>query len=379
MAYVGNSPSQQTFTGGMDQFSGNASNTTFGLSRSVNTAYDVDVYVESVFQRPGVAYTVSANTITFTSAPSAGSNNVVVVYNSYNTTSIVPVEGSVSTRHLGTITNINAGTNAGLTLQANNGTAIAITAAANVGIGTATPTTRLHAYTNVATNNTIAKFQNDIATPGYLGELILAAPNRPAVRWNFQTSNDSNGYYTYDTGVHKWFGDASGSASEIMRANRYGIGLGSNTPSSGMGIMFPATQVASSDPNTLDDYEEGTWTPTVKGGSTDPVFTGLSLQGHYIKIGNQVTAWFIMFASSCTSAGSGGAYVGGLPFAGSHTYRATGTVTYCGGLGQSCASGFLEVGNNQFLFIQTGTQSAVTSYAVTSNPRIFFTVTYSLS
>ena len=39
MAYVGNSPTQQSFTGGMDQFNGNASNTAFGLSRTINTAY----------------------------------------------------------------------------------------------------------------------------------------------------------------------------------------------------------------------------------------------------------------------------------------------------------------------------------------------------
>jgi hypothetical protein len=41
------------------------------------------------------------------------------------------------------------------------------------------------------------------------------------------------------------------------------IGVGGATPSaSGSGISFPATQSASSDANTLDDYEEGTWTPT---------------------------------------------------------------------------------------------------------------------
>ena len=42
------------------------------------------------------------------------------------------------------------------------------------------------------------------------------------------------------------------------------ISVGGATPSaSGAGITFPATQSASTDANTLDDYEEGTWTPTV--------------------------------------------------------------------------------------------------------------------
>jgi hypothetical protein len=46
------------------------------------------------------------------------------------------------------------------------------------------------------------------------------------------------------------------------------IGVGDATPSaSGSGISFPATQSASSDANTLDDYEEGTWTPSVGWGT----------------------------------------------------------------------------------------------------------------
>ena len=131
MAFIGNSPTTQSFTGGMDSYNGNASNTVFGLSRTLNTAYDVDVYVENVWQRPGVGYTVSANTITFSSAPSSGSNNVVVVYRNFTATTLQPADGSVSTRNLGTITNINAGTNAGLTLQANNANAVNIAANGN--------------------------------------------------------------------------------------------------------------------------------------------------------------------------------------------------------------------------------------------------------
>ena len=66
------------------------------------------------------------------------------------------------------------------------------------------------------------------------------------------------------------------------------IGVGGATPStSGAGITFPATASASTDANTLDDYEEGTWTPvvTVQSGST----SGNVLQGTYIKIGRQIT------------------------------------------------------------------------------------------
>ena len=63
------------------------------------------------------------------------------------------------------------------------------------------------------------------------------------------------------------------------------LGVGGATPSaSGSGISFPATQSASSDANTLDDYEEGTWTPSVGGTATYSVQNGT-----YTKIGRVVT------------------------------------------------------------------------------------------
>ena len=88
------------------------------------------------------------------------------------------------------------------------------TTSGNVGIGTASPITKLH--TLVSSGNTIAKFENTISTPGYLGEIILAAPNRPAVRFNFQTSNDSNGFFNYDTGIFKVFNNVGGSATQSL-------------------------------------------------------------------------------------------------------------------------------------------------------------------
>ena len=55
-------------------------------------------------------------------------------------------------------------------------------------------------------------------------------------------------------------------------------------PNAGIGITFPATQSASSDANTLDDYEEGTFTPTI--GGTSIVYT--NQVGSYTKVGRMV-------------------------------------------------------------------------------------------
>jgi hypothetical protein len=65
------------------------------------------------------------------------------------------------------------------------------------------------------------------------------------------------------------------------------ISVGNATPStSGAGITFPATQSASTNANTLDDYEEGDWTPTQGAGLT--VVGAFSSSGRYTKIGRQV-------------------------------------------------------------------------------------------
>jgi predicted acyltransferase (DUF342 family) len=63
-----------------ERFSGNGSTTIFTLSRTVSTAVDVDVYVENVKQEPTTAYSAAGTTLTFTAAPSVGTNNIYVLY-----------------------------------------------------------------------------------------------------------------------------------------------------------------------------------------------------------------------------------------------------------------------------------------------------------
>jgi hypothetical protein len=86
------------------------------------------------------------------------------------------------------------------------------------------------------------------------------------------------------------------------------IGVGAATPStSGAGITFPATQSASSDANTLDDYEEGTWTPSLGGTATYS-----SQIGRYTKIGRICTFTFYI---NVTAIGTGSTTtISGVPF-----------------------------------------------------------------
>ena len=92
MPYLG-APVLGTFgTGTKDRFSGDNSNTSFTMSRSVSNANDIDVFVENVRQEPSIAYTVSGTTLSFTGTPATGSNNIYVVHKA-NSVSVTPPSG----------------------------------------------------------------------------------------------------------------------------------------------------------------------------------------------------------------------------------------------------------------------------------------------
>jgi hypothetical protein len=95
MAYLGNTPTQQGFIPAIDYFSGDASTVAFTLSRPVASVAQVQATIENVPQNPGDAFTVSGNTITFTSAPPSGTNNIYVYYTSPITQVIQPGQGTV--------------------------------------------------------------------------------------------------------------------------------------------------------------------------------------------------------------------------------------------------------------------------------------------
>ena len=81
MAYIGSQTvNTQTFAQAADYFNGNGTTVAFTLSRTVYSTIQMQVVVNNVVQNPSSAYTVLNNVITFTSAPSAGSNNIYVVY-----------------------------------------------------------------------------------------------------------------------------------------------------------------------------------------------------------------------------------------------------------------------------------------------------------
>ena len=127
--------------------------------------------------------------------------------------------------------------------------------------------------------------------------------------------------------------NGTATASERARITRTGnmlIGTTTNNASGGVlqisnGITFPATQSASSDANTLDDYEEGTWTP-VDGSGAGLSFTGVS--GTYTKVGRCVTA--LAEVTYPTTANTSNAIIAGLPFTAAASVGINGYIRYTG-------------------------------------------------
>lgn len=86
-------------------------------------------------------------------------------------------------------------------------------------------------------------------------------------------------------------------------------------------LKFPATQNPSTDPNTLDDYEEGTWTPTLTFATPGDLAVVYSTRvGVYTKIGRLVTATLDIATSTFTfTTASGALNITGLPFTSANT------------------------------------------------------------
>lgn len=77
------------------------------------------------------------------------------------------------------------------------------------------------------------------------------------------------------------------------------------------GILF-GTDTA--DANTLDDYEEGTFTPVFSGATTSGVYTYATQLGRYTKIGNQVICHCSLTDITTVGAGSGAIRIKGFPY-----------------------------------------------------------------
>ena len=103
IVYLGNevlTATSATSESHIDEFNGDGSTVAFTMTRTpaANSAANFAVFVDNVWQRYGssYAYTTVGSTITFTSAPPAGTNNIQVIQlNGVNTLNTV-ADGSIT-------------------------------------------------------------------------------------------------------------------------------------------------------------------------------------------------------------------------------------------------------------------------------------------
>jgi hypothetical protein len=197
----------------------------------------------------------------------------------------------------------------------------------------------------------------------------------------------TNVHYGIDaTGVSTWK-NVGGVAGTAMTLNSTGLGVGVTPAGTGgclqlkSGISFPATLVASSDANTLDDYEEGTWTGTLTGGTTNPTIA-VTATGRYTKIGRVVTVQ-IYFNNVNTVGASGLIGITGLPFACNASNGSSGAVSFYN-LATFTGSPFVALGvNESFLNCYSNISSSafgnVTHNAGASGNYLTTSVTYTVA
>jgi hypothetical protein len=94
----------------------------------------------------------------------------------------------------------------------------------------------------------------------------------------------------------------------------------------GDGLKFGSDTAAA---NALDDYEIGTWTPTIIGSTTNPVYGTSTAVGDYVKVGDIVHATFLIIVTSVSNVGAGNKSVDGLPFTNNqNSYQQVGLIGY---------------------------------------------------
>jgi len=198
----------------------------------------------------------------------------------------------------------------------------------NVGIGTSSPSSILDvqkagtaaattdlleltnsgnaaSMTNTGTGILFNQFYYDATTPA------VADAGRIAVKtegnWT-STGSTQDAYMTFETALDGTVAERARitSGGNLDLKNNIGLG-GSAATTSGTGITFPATQNASSNANTLDDYERGTWTPTTAGDATGAISGAV---GEYVKVGRMVyIRGYVTVTTNFTSNS-----LAGLPF-----------------------------------------------------------------
>jgi len=204
--------------------------------------------------------------------------------------------------------------NNSITIPNTAGTIAVKDASGNLGIGSDSPTEKLDVVQDAA-DNIVAQFRNVNTNSGNL----------------LKFTQLTNGSVTNPIFYVGQGGDNSGNAILLNNANTDMVFSTNNTEAArftaagnlqfpnGQGIDFSLTTDGTGTPSSdlLDDYEEGTFTPTVSSTSVNVSYSGQ--EGYYTKVGNMVHFSFQININGVTSNGSGDFTMSGIPYSASNS------------------------------------------------------------
>ena len=389
MAYIGTPPPTGFSATSKQSFSGDASTVAFSLTKAVALATDLEVFVDNVQQEPTTAYTVSSTTLTFTAAPATGTNNIYVVHrNGHADNGLLPPQDLGTTDYIfgddvsfnsdGAVINFGADSEVNLThvadtgLQLNSTNKLMFGDSASFIQQSSDGVLRIDGETTIDINGALVVdggvvFNDDSADVDFRVEsngeanmllvdggndrvvisksssgattfpLVLSNPPgnaaNTAVGLRFVPTNATIGDRTVDIigGQTSAGGNAmelkflvsnGGTAAEQMRIHAGGVVSFNNGIELGSGLDATAA-------NTLDDYEEGTFTPALDSSNSDFSSLGYSHQnGFYTKVGRMVHAHAQIIVNTTPSGSSGDLRVTGFPFAASSSAQHLGRVGF---------------------------------------------------
>jgi hypothetical protein len=240
-----------------------------------------------------------------------------------------------------TATEINAGIVTATTFSGNltgnvTGNATGLSGTPNITVGTigatslnASGTVTATSFSGDGSNLTGIAATTDVRTNSLVVSGITTVAAGSTTAPSISPSGDNNTGIFFPSPDTIAFAEGGAEAFRVDNSGRMLVGITSAISTGGVlqlsgGITFPEIAVAATDPNTLDDYEQGTWTPVISthpsGNDTGPDHPTI-LESKYIKIGRVV---FIILRYQYLQSPTEGLRVwwGGLPFPAASERRA---------------------------------------------------------